>query len=471
MTTPSSGYAADAQTALSGLLSTLDARHSIDAADISFSGEAPRFATPHKIVAAQAAAIGAVAAGVAQRWKNAHGERQGVTINALQAGCSLHPAQFQRQSGHPLPALSLARELKADFYRTADGKWFFPIGSYAHLRDGVLALLDCPNTPEALGKAIGRWKAAELEEAFAAHALPGIFARTQAEWEAHPQGRALLETPVITIEKIGDSKPEDARPQRRPLDDLRVLDLAHVIAGPVVARTFAEHGADVLRLSSPSQPDPLPQIIDTGIGKRCAFSDLRQAHDAARARELASRADVLVQSWRPGSLDKLGLGASDVARLRPGIVYVSVSAFGFDGPWGTRKGFEQLGQTASGIAITEGGEGKPRVVPTYLLNDYLTAYLGAAGALVALARRAREGGSYHVKVSLTRASMWVQSLGLQAVPQDAQTLEQLKPVLQSRLSPFGQLDQLGPVAQFTRTPAHWTLPPSNLGSSAPAWAS
>ena len=182
-----SDFAVHAQAALTGLLGAVDAQEFLLGSDITFSGITPRFATPHRIVAAQAAAIGAVAAGISQRWQIAHGERQHVTIDALQAACSLHPAQFQRQSGHPLPALSLTRELKADFYRTADDRWFFPIGSYAHLRDGVLALLDCSNTPEALSKAIGRWKAAELEDAFHNHGLPGVVARSREEGALHPQ--------------------------------------------------------------------------------------------------------------------------------------------------------------------------------------------------------------------------------------------------------------------------------------------
>jgi len=466
-------FDAAAGDALRALLSSAGAPHLADAAELAFTGEAPRFETPHKIVAAQAAAIGAVALAVAARWHDAHGERQQIGIDALQAACSLHPTQFQRQAGHPMPIVGTVRELKADFYRTADERWFFPVGSYPHLRDDILELLDSPNTAAGLAKRIGSWKAHELEEAFAQRGLPGVYARSREEWLAHPQGRALQAVPVIVIEKIGHSAPEPARPARRPLDDLRVLDAAHVIAGPVVARTLAEHGADVLRVSAPQQPDAHPQILDTNLGKRCAYIDLRRADDLQRMRDLARSADVFVQSWRPGSLDRMGLGAKDLAALRPGIVYVSVSCFGSDGPWAGRKGFEQMGQTASGIALAEGdadGAGRPRLVPTYLLNDYLTAYLGAAGALMALSRRAREGGSYHVSVCLTRSSMWVQALGLQPLPAEVQALASLRPVLCARDSAFGVLEQLGPVAGFSRTPAHWALPTAPLGSAAPAWA-
>ena len=324
-----------------------------------------------------------------------------------------------------------------------------------------------------VAEAVRRWKGAELEEAIVAADACAALVRSHAEWAGHAQAAAVAELPLLTVTKIGDSDPEVAGSGDRPLDGVRVLDVTHVLAGPTCARTLAEHGADVLRVSAPQQPDAHPQILDTNLGKRCAYIDLRRADDLQRMRDLARSADVFVQSWRPGSLDRMGLGAKDLAALRPGIVYVSVSCFGSDGPWAGRKGFEQMGQTASGIALAEGdadGAGRPRLVPTYLLNDYLTAYLGAAGALMALSRRAREGGSYHVSVCLTRSSMWVQALGLQPLPAEVQTLASLRPVLCARDSAFGILEQLGPVAGFSRTPAHWALPTAPLGSAAPAWA-
>ncbi len=464
-------FPSEALQALNGLLGELKMTDGMGVSQFNFNGDEPRLATPHRITVAAAAVTAAVAAGAARRWTRSGKPSQSITVDAIQAACSLNPANYQRQNGYRMPALSLARELKAAFYETADGRWFFPIGSYPHLRDGVLALLGCPNTEEALAAAIVRWRSDELEEAFHAHGLPGIYARSAAEWLQHPQGGALALAPVITIEKIADSAPEPVQLRRRPLDDLRVLDISHVIAGPAAARTLAEHGAEVLRISSPVQPDPIPQILDTGIGKRNAYLDLQQSSDLARLRALATRADVFVQSWRTGSLEARGLGPTDLARLRPGIVYVSVNAFGFEGPWTNRKGFEQLGQAISGIAITEGEHAhtKPRVVPTYLLNDYLTGYLAAAGVMAALDRRAVDGGSYHVKVSLARTSMWVQSLGLAAMPLAPQSIDDLMPTLQTRSSPFGMLEQLGPVAKMSGTPAHWSLPPSPLGSDSAVW--
>ncbi|MGH8812922.1 MAG: CoA transferase [Advenella sp.] len=440
---------------------------------LSLHGTLPAFDSRHKLAVSAASAIGAYAVTVQQWWQQAKGRSQTIGLDWMQAASSLNPGHFQTQSGYGLPALSLLTELKADFYRTQDQRWFFPIGSYPHLRDGVLKLLNCPNTESGLAEAIAKWTAHDLEEAFAAARLPGIYARNQQEWRSHPQGSLLAAQPVIQIEKIGDSAPVPVSAGARPLDTLRVLDMGHVIAGPVVARTLAEHGAEVLRLDPPLRQDPFRQTIDTNIGKRSAFCDLDRDTDCTQLRELIANTDVMVQSWRPGSLEARGFGALQAANIRPGIIYVSVSAYGDSGPWATRGGFEQLGQIVSGIATTEGNATRPRLVPTYLLNDYLTGYLGATGVMMALLRRAREGGSYHVKISLTRTSMWVQDLGLLAPP-DAAICGQhfattLRPELERRDSPYGPLEQLGPVAQFSDTQAKWTLPPSPTGAFPARW--
>lgn len=435
-------------------------------------GEMPEVRSPHRLALASASAVGAYAVGVTQWWERMTGRPQSVAIDWTQAYCALNPGHFQEQNGYVLPALSLLSELKADFYRTADGRWFFPIGSYPHLRDGVLDLLQCANSPQALADAIGRWQADELEAAFDERRLPGNYARSAEQWRAHPQGALLAGSPTVQVERIGDAPPEPPRVHARPLGGLRVLDAGHVIAGPVIARSLAEHGAQVLRVDSPHKQDPFRQTVDTNIGKRVAFLDLDGPRDLSTFRHLLANADVMVQSWRHGSLARKGLGPDDAARIRPGIIYVSVTAFGDEGPWASRAGFEQLGQVVTGICATEGGAGRPRMVPTYLLNDYLTGYLGAAGVMQALLRRAEEGGSYHVKVSLAATSMWVQSLGLTGRPAGEpgpHFATGLQPVLEQRESCYGCLTQLPPVAQFSETPARWDLPPVPNGAHRAAW--
>jgi crotonobetainyl-CoA:carnitine CoA-transferase CaiB-like acyl-CoA transferase len=439
---------------------------------LAFEGSEPNFDSLHQITMAGAICIAAQARAVAALWRHSGGAEQDIRIDLKQAAAAVYPTAFQKQNGYVIPELTLQRELKTGFYPTSDGRWFFPTGSYPHLRNGALDLLECPNNAAAIGKAIAKWKGLELEEAFAEKKLTGGMVRSRPEWEAHPQGKALLLTPTIEIEKIGDSDPVPQTGAARPLGNIRVIDMAHVIAGPVLTRTLAEQGADVLRISSIMQPEAPHHIFETGIGKRNAFLELRQAEDVAKLRTLCEGADVFVDSWRPGSVARLGFSPQEVAKIRPGIIYVSVSAYGLTGPWALRGGFEQLGQSVSGIAHTEGRGGPPRLVPTRLLNDYITAYLGATGTVAALLRRAKEGGSYHVKVSLTGTSMWIQSLGLRSDAERAGEIQApalLNPTLERQESSMGVLHHVPPVAQYSQTPARWDLPPSVLGAHMPVW--
>lgn len=441
-----------------------------EVAPLRLTGLAPDYATRHRIVLAAVAALGAQACAAEAWWRHRGGRGQDIEIELVQAAAGLCTVHYQRQHGYSMPARPGA-ELKGGFYKTADGRWFYPIGPYPHLRNGILDALDCPNNAAAIGRAIGSMPADELEALFASRKLPGVFVRTREEWLAHEQGALLSGVPVISIEKVDDEDGSGPGGERgaQPLSGLRVLDVSHVIAGPVAARTLAEQGAQVLRVSAPHQPDPVQQIMDTGIGKRSAFLDLDVPADVRRLRMLCSTADVFVQSWRPGGMERRGLSPREVAGIRPGIVYVSVNAYGGAGPWATRGGFEQVGQIVSGIAHDEGDDGQPRLVPTFLLNDYLTGYLAAAGAVVGLLLRATRGGSYHVSVSLTRTSMWVQAFGTVARPDAPIDPADLRPRLERRNSPFGSLDQVPPIAQFSLTPSRWALPPAPLGAHAAEW--
>lgn len=436
---------------------------------LRLAGEPPAYDTPHQIVLASTAALAAQALAAVAFAQESGAEPQDVSIDLVQAAAGLCTVRYQHLNGYHLPQLP-DQEFRGGFYETRDGRQFYPIGPYPHLRNGILELLDCSNSRPAIARAIGRHDAEALDELFARHGLPGAYVRTREEWLAHPQGALLAATPVVRIERTGSgTRPPRPRTDGLPLSGIRVLDASHVIAGPVAARTLASQGAQVLRVSAPHQPDPAEQILDTGIGKRSAHLDLRLATDRERLDALCRTADVFVQSWRPGAMARLGLAAEDLAQRHPGIVYVSASAYGQEGPWAGRGGFEQVGQVVTGLTHTESRGGAPRMVPTFLLNDYLTAYLAAAGAAVALRLRARDGGSYHVSVSLARTSMWVQELGQQPVPRDAQDAFALRPRMESRPTPFGRLDHVPPIAQFSRTPARWDFPPTPLGAQPATW--
>ncbi|MFV0245336.1 MAG: CoA transferase [Qingshengfaniella sp.] len=414
--------------------------------------------------------VAAQALTTAEYWRHCGGPVQEVSVSRNDAVFALCCGLFQSSHGHDMTIASGAAAAMSGFYQARDGRWFHPMGTYPGLRDGALALLDCANTPEAIARAIAGRDALDLEEAFAAANLAGTMVRSRAEWAAHPQGQALAAAPLVTVEKIADGAPVQSAPPPRPFAGLRVLDFTHVIAGPVLTRTLAEQGADCLRLSAPGHADPQAFLIETAWGKRSAHLDFARAGDLDRMRDLVRRGDVFVQSWRPGAMEKWGLTAEELAADHPaGLIHVTVDSWGRTGPWANRKGFEQLAQAATGVALQEARDGRPCYVPTALLADYLAAYLGAAGTVAALIRRRRDGGSYRVHVSLARVTMWAQALTAPARVAGAPFPPPQMPPSIQRDSAYGLLRHLAPFARFSHSQADWALPPSPPGAHAPVW--
>src|SRR6516225_7020784 len=191
---------------------------------------------------------------------------------------------------------------------------------------------------------------------------------------------------------------------------------ARPVAGdrrPVAGRTLAVHGADVMLISGPKLPAIPWLTIDTGRGKLSSFLELKDEADRARLRALLQDADIFSQGYRPQAIASLGFSPEDVARLNPGIVYVSLSAYGHAGPWAERRGFDSLVQTSTGFNHAEGQEAGidgPKELPAQML-DHATGYLMAFGAMMAKARQSREGGSYLVRVSLAQTGRWLRNLG------------------------------------------------------------
>jgi crotonobetainyl-CoA:carnitine CoA-transferase CaiB-like acyl-CoA transferase len=341
-----------------------------------------------------------------------------------------------------------------------------------HHHAGHVRFMGCEETRESMAAAVATWKAQDLEDALNAAGLPAGMVRPKEEWLAHPHARAVAELPLLEIARIGESAPEPFGPGDRPLSGVRMLDLTRVIAGPEGGRTLASHGAEVLLVTSPHLPSLPSHVIDFGLGKLSASLDLRRAADGERLRGLITRADVFSQSYRPGALARLGFAPEDVAQRRPGIVYVTLSAYGHAGPWRERRGFETLIQSVSGLAHEQGFGGgleRPQHLPAQVV-DHATGYLGAFGALVALARRAREGGSYLVRVSLVQTGRWVDSLGRVAGRHVVdQTLADVGDLLAPCESPFGRLVHVAPAARLSETPAFWPRPPVPPGTHEAAW--
>jgi len=436
----------------------------------AFDGADPILPTPFRAASAAAAALGL---GAACACEIAGCAGQAVSVALPAAAASLLSFSILRLGGRALPRPSETNPA-VSFYRCGDGRWIYIHGGFPHLERGLLDLLGAENTREALSAAIAKWNAFELEDEIAARGLCGAVARTAVEWRASPQGAALRDTPAIRLTRIGDAPPVKAMKADAPLAGIRVLDLTRVLAGPTAGRTLASYGADVLSIRAPHLPTFDVFDVDTGSGKRSAYLDLRDGKDLRRLRALLGDAHVFVDSYRPGALAGYGLSPDALAQIRPGIVHVAVSCYGHDGPWAARGGWEQLGQTATGLALAQGAflrAGEPRLIPAAAC-DYITGYLAAAGALAALLRRRREGGSWRVEVSLCATAMWLQSCGrvdAASVPRSWDPLAGSGEYRQSCMTGRGRLDCLGPVVRMSQTPPAWTCPPPAPGADEPVW--
>lgn len=439
-------------------------------ADVELTGADPVLPSSFPVGTAAQVSMAAAGLAAAELWRLRSGRRQCVAVDMRNAAIEFRSERYLRVDGKPAPELW---DKIAGAYRCGDGRWARLHTNFPHHRDGTLDLLGCSYDRAAVQRALDGWKAEELESAAAQRGLVIAALRSLAEWDDHPQGHAVARLPLLSIEKIGDAPARLLPAGERPLTGVRVLDLTRVIAGPVCGRALAGHGADVLLLTGPHLPSIAPLVIDTGRGKLSAHLDLRDEAGRARLRELLRTADIFVQGYRPGALADRGFGLVEATALRPGLVYVSLSAYGHDGPWAVRRGFDTLVQTASGLNAAEteaAGSVTPRLLPAAVL-DHATGYLMAAGAMIALARRAREGGSWHVRVSLAQTGHWLRGLG--RVPAGLATPDPRQEDVADRLedvpSGFGLLTMVRHAAELGDTPVRWDRPPAPLGSHEAQW--
>ena len=438
-------------------------------------GTDPILPTPFRIGETSAAALAAVGLAVSELWEVRTGRRQEVAVDTRQATASLRSGRYMQMDGAPV---STERNTVMGVYPARNGRWSYLHCNFPNHRAAALSVLGVPEDRDAVRKAVAQWDALELEEAIIAAKGAGGMVRTMDEWAKHPQAAAIASLPLMEIVKIGETSPEKLPDGDRPLSGIRVLDLTRVLAGPTCARTLAEHGADVLKITGAHLPNIGYQEYDTGHGKLSAHLDLRQPKDVEILRGLVRETDVFSQGYRPGTLGTRGFSPETLAKLRPGIVFVSLSAFGHVGPWASRRGFDTVVQTVSGITSRQGdlfpgSAPGPQFYPVSAI-DYLTGYLMAFGAMVALARRAREGGSWLVRISLAQTGRWL--VGRGQVP-EAELKDVEKEFTPSELerwsitseTPVGRLRHLGPVLRMSETAPRWARPSVPLGHNEPVW--
>src|SRR5436309_7147256 len=437
---------------------------------VALTGEEPQLPSSFRVAAAAQASIAAAGLAAAQIWRLRSGQSQDVAVDMRHAVVECRSERYLRVDGKPPPP---AWDAIAGIYKTRDQRFVRLHTNFRHHRDAVCKVLNCKPERDEVQAALMRWDGEAFETAAYAGGCVVALMRPHEEWSDLPHAKALAQLPPISIEKIGDAAPKPWPAGDRPLEGVRVLDLSRVIAGPVAGRTLAVHGADVLLISGPDLPTIPWLTIDTGRGKLTSFVELKSDQGRGVLRDLLAQADILSQGYRPRALEALGFSPQDTARINPGIIYVSLSAYGHAGPWAERRGFDSLVQTATGFNHAEGqaaGVEGPKELPAQML-DHATGYLMAFGAMMAKARQAREGGSWHVRLSLAQTGNWLWKLGRVGDGFSTRDLkpETVAPLMEEAPSGFGSLRSVSHSAALSKTPAFWARPAMPLGSHPPQW--
>ncbi|MBL8325534.1 MAG: CoA transferase [Rubrivivax sp.] len=448
-------------------------------ARVEFTGREPSLPSSFAVGTALQAAVGAASlaaaeAGAARTGPASRAARVQVALSDVLAECT---GRFALDGRVPDPWDKLS-----GLYRCGadDAGWVRVHANFAHHRDAVLRLLGLPAGPAteraALAAALRGWKAEDFESAAAANGGVVAAVRSPAAWQAHPQAAAVAALPLVDLQPLGAAPagpwpaPTSApagTPQ--PLQGMRVLDLTRILAGPVAGRTLAAYGAEVMLVNGPGLPN-IENIADTSRGKLSVHLDLRSAAGRDTLRDLVRSCDVFLQGYRPGALEALGFGPAALAALRPGIVCVSLSAYGHEGPWSSRRGFDSLVQSATGLNVLEAaafGQAEPRALPLQAL-DYGAAFLLAFGASAALLRQRQHGGSWLVRVALARVGHWLQGLG-RVTDGPTAPKPDLDSTLEEEPSGFGTLRAAPHAARFDGVRCRWRRPSVPPGTHAAQW--
>ena len=439
----------------------------LDAVDLT--GSEPVLPSSFAVGTAAQTTIAASALAAAELWRLRTGRQQPVSVDMRDAAIETRSEHYLALDGTPVDD---PRDKIAGLYRCGDGRWLRMHTNLPHHRAGALKLLGCDYDRVAVQRALDRWTAFDLEDAAAEAGLVMTATRSFAEWDAHPQGRAVADLPLFSIERIGDAPPEPLPSGDRPLSGINVLDLTRVIAGPVCGRTLAAHGADVLLVTAKHLPSMESLVIDNGRGKLSGSLDLRDPGARDTLAALLLEADIFVQGYRPGAIAQYGFSPEQAARIRPGIVCVSLCAYGTEGPWAARRGFDSLVQNTNGLNAAEAdaaSASQPKPLPAQVL-DHGTGFLMAFAAMTALKRRVIEGGSWNVRLSLAQTGHWFRQLGRvdgRSCPDLSR--EDVQDRLYESASGFGRLTAVRSAAVMSETPLSWARPSVPLGTHAPIW--
>ena len=449
---------------MTDLLTPIQAALDLPQSSLTFT-EAGALPSTFAVTELASASIGAAGQAVAHLIHQQTGRLPSVSVDRRLASfwfsSSIHPV------GWETPPLW---DPVAGDYACADG-WIRLHTNAPHHRAAAERVLGKVNDRTEMAANVAKWNAAELEQAIVD--VNGCAAQMRAwqAWQTHPQGLA------VNAEKLVQRQTFDTPTDKpwlgsvaRPLAGIKVLDLTRVLAGPVASRFLAGLGADVLRIDSPdwNEPGVVPEMT---LGKRCARLDLKSPEGRHVFEALLKDADILFHGYRADALEQLGYTAAELQTLAPGLIDVSLNAYGWSGPWRNRRGFDSLVQMSSGIAdagMAWKQSDKPVPLPVQAL-DHATGYLMAASAIQALSERFKSGRGGSARLSLARTAKLLVEAG--QVPQQP-ALRAEEPSDQGLVveqTAWGQAHRLLAPVTLSGTPLQWDLPAGELGSHRAQW--
>ena len=448
---------------------------------LTFYGRDPIVPSSFKFGAMAAVGLAAKTIALTALWKSQTGEGQDIHVDvrkALRRFCGFFEGKWETINGRSpllLPRDNPFFELPI-FRKTRDGRHVVSLNIYPGLQGRALNFLRCSNSTESIGNAVLQWRAEELEAAAAEAGLVFAMVRTNEEFRNEPQYTEVLsEMPLITLEKIGESEPVPLkRSAKTPLEGIRALGFGHVIAGAGIGRDLAYYGADVLNIWRPHDAEIEAFAWDVQVGMRSTLLD-GSKEDRATFDRLLKNADVFFSNRRPGYLERYGLTAEELCQKKPGLIHAKVVLHGERGPWSNRVGFDEIGAAVSCLFSIEGTPTQPKSPAIIPICDNVVGWLGTVGVLEALRRRATEGGSYRVVVSLTRTVLWLLSIGIfdkayaRETAGSSEEHTYVPPDVFTADTPLGRYQGVTEQVQMSRTPGSFRTVLVPRGSSKPEW--
>jgi crotonobetainyl-CoA:carnitine CoA-transferase CaiB-like acyl-CoA transferase len=463
------------------VLNSVGANSSESGGQLSFYGQDPIVPSVVRFGAMSAVALAAKALQIASIWRLRTGRSQDIQVDvrkALRRFSCFIDRRWELVNGYDGGMNSDPQNpFFSNMFETKDGMWVFPTNPYPQIHLATAKLLNVPSTQDAVTRAIKGWIGTDLEQAGAEAGVVMPLARPLKqiiEMDVFRSG--LRHRPLISVEKIAESDPKRFAPDGRdPLSGVRALGLAHVIAGASIGRALALHGADVLNVWAPEDWEHNVFLYTSHVGSRSTTLRIKDAEARNKFMELMGDADIFYSNRRAGYLDRHALGAEELCKKFPGLIHASVIYANDNGPWSNRVGFDVSTGLAMGLDCLEGTDEKPTHPPIGVVNDYVAGWLATIGTLQALKRRAVEGGSYRVVVSLCRVTLWLMSMGLfdkayaQATAGSKEEHTYVPPDQFSAVTPMGIYTGVTEQVVMSETPGRYRFVLEPRGAAQPKW--